>query len=118
MLSALEKSPHRLAVYLLSTVPMKALRALEHAHSAAAASCGSCVSSRELDAHEEGVDRAADDELLFFVGKAGDPQAASVWAEDAEPEASTGSEDDEARARLRPLSASAGEESQPSDASA
>jgi hypothetical protein len=79
------------------------------------------VSSRAPVAHEEGVDQAADDELLFFVGKAGDPQAASVWAEDAVPEASTSSDDDEARARLSLVSAGDGEESaeaEHSDASA
>ncbi len=98
-----ERDPSCLAAQLLSSAPVKTLRALQRAHSAA-----------ERTGVAEGVthtvgqpgprgtgDQAAEDELLFVMEKGGDPQAASLWAEDADGVAS-GSDDDVAALRDDP----------------
>ena len=111
LLAAVKRDPSRLALYLLSSVPEKTLRALQRACSAAGSIGDSGERSGAMGANEEGAEQAADDELLFFVGKAGTPQAASVWAADTEADAATSDDDRVQGARLRSLSPGIAEES-------
>ena len=90
----------RLAAQLLSSAPVGTLRALQRAHSAADRT--TLIDGGTQTVSQAGpqgaADQAAEDELLFVMEKAGDPRAASLWAEDADGAAS-GSEDDVAALR-------------------
>ena len=89
----------RLAARLLKTVPLDTVRALQRAHSAARLSAdggGDQTASQPLPPGT--ADQVAEDELLFVMEKAGDPRAASLWAEDDDGAAS-GSEHDVAAVR-------------------
>lgn len=87
ILSRLQSDPSRLAVQLLSHLPIKTLRALWHARGAAQSQGkGRGTRIAGQPGAEEAASLAVEDDLLFVVGKTGDPKAASVWAEDAEPD--------------------------------
>ena len=95
ILAKAEQDPSRLAAQLLSSAPVKTLRALQRAHSTAVTTdaTGGGTQSVSQPRTDGTADQAAEDELLFVVEKGGDPQAASVWADDADDAAAEREED-------------------------
>ena len=116
ILSRVDRDPSRLAPELLGSVPVKTLRALRHAHSAAHPLGMPAGSMEQPDqpSTEAAAGQAAKDELLFVEERAGDPRAASVWAGDGD-DAASGSDDDLADAQIRPSSDDAADSDQGQD---